>query len=495
MKDLPFTGNSPLGQLPIQEPIDYFRDIFSDELIASIVSESNIYACQIDVNKPLILTSEELEQFIGILFVMSIVKMTSTRDYWEKNMRYEKIADVMPVKRFEQIKRFLHFNNNMQMSKECSDKLFKIRPLIEALKERFQMIAPTENLCIDEQMVPFKGRPKLKQYNPQKPKKWGYKLHILTNPEGLIYNFEVHTGAIENRPGQPDLQASANIVMQLLQHIPRHQWSKLFIDNWYTGIPLATTLTSQGIALVGTVPSNRLRNCQLSSDRIMRQKGRGSAEVKTCVSDNVELRAIKWFDNRAVNILTTFEEVVPTVQIKRWDRKEKKELLVDCPSAVAKYNKNMGGVDLLDGLLSYYHIPVKSKKWYHRLIWHFLDVACVQAWLFYGKDACGSKFLSLKCFKNSIADSLLHQRKAKRGRPSTSSIDAVHSAKVSKDPTKSIPNKSIRSDGYEHWPELSETKGRCRYPGCKGIPKVKCTKCDVRLCLTPNSKCFRKFHE
>ena len=59
------------------------------------------------------------------------------------------------------------------------------------------MIAPTENLCIDEQMVPFKGRSKLKQYNPQKPKKWGYRLYVLTNPEGLIYNFEVHTGTIE----------------------------------------------------------------------------------------------------------------------------------------------------------------------------------------------------------------------------------------------------------------------------------------------------------
>ena len=75
----------------------------------------------------------------------------------------------------------------------------------------------------------------------------------------------------------------------------------------------------------------------------------------------MELQAIKWFDNRAVNILTTFEAVVPTVQVKRWDRK-KKELLIDCPSAVAKYNKNMGGVDLLHGLLSYYRIPVKSKK-------------------------------------------------------------------------------------------------------------------------------------
>ena len=178
VKKLSFCGNPPLGKLPIQEPIDYFRDIFGDELIVHIVSESNNYALQIDVNKPLNLTCEELEQFIGILFVMSIVKMPCTRDYWDKKMRYDKIADIMPIKRFEQIKRFLHVSDNMQMPKDCPDKLFKIRPIIDAFKERFQMIAPTEDLCIDEQMVPFKGRSKSKPYNPQKPKKWGYKLCV-----------------------------------------------------------------------------------------------------------------------------------------------------------------------------------------------------------------------------------------------------------------------------------------------------------------------------
>ena len=166
LQEFPFTGNPPLGQLPIQEPIDYFRDIIGDELIAHIVSESNIYASQIDINKPLNLTVEELDQFIGILFVMSIFKMSSTRDYWEQNMRYDKIADVMPTKRFEQ---------------------------------RFQVIAPTEVLCIDEQMVLFKGRSKLKQYNPQKPKKWGYKLDVLISPEGLIFKFPANISCFPRR--------------------------------------------------------------------------------------------------------------------------------------------------------------------------------------------------------------------------------------------------------------------------------------------------------
>ena len=42
-------------------------------------------------------------------------------------------------------------------------------------------------------------------------------------------------------PGQPDFQASGNIVLQLVQHIPRFQWYKLYFDNWYTNFLLEKT--------------------------------------------------------------------------------------------------------------------------------------------------------------------------------------------------------------------------------------------------------------
>ena len=102
---------------------------------------------------------------------MSILKMPSTRDYWEQSLQYKTISKVMPIRRFERIKRFLYCNNNTQMPGDGNDKLYKIRPITDALKSHFQLSAPTENLCIDEQMVPFKGRSRLKQYNLQKPKK------------------------------------------------------------------------------------------------------------------------------------------------------------------------------------------------------------------------------------------------------------------------------------------------------------------------------------
>ena len=131
MKDIPFTGNPPLQVLPLQEPIDYFWDIINDELIARIVEENNTYAAQVDIDKPLDLTSDELEQFIGILFLMSVVKMPATRDYWELFLQYDCIASIMSVRRFERIKRFLHCNDNEKMNRDFPDKFFKIRPLID----------------------------------------------------------------------------------------------------------------------------------------------------------------------------------------------------------------------------------------------------------------------------------------------------------------------------------------------------------------------------
>ena len=111
------------------------------------------------------------------------------------------------------------------------------------------------------------------------------------------------------------LATPGNIVMQLLQHIPLHQWFKLFIDSWYREVSLATTLINQDIGRIGAVGANRLRNCQLSSDKELRHKGRGSAEIKICVSGNMEVWEIRWFDNKAVTILT-FEAVVLLSQVK-----------------------------------------------------------------------------------------------------------------------------------------------------------------------------------
>ena len=274
--------------------------------------------------KPLAIDQKDLEQFIGILYVTSPVKMPSTGLYWNSEFYFEKVAQVMTINCFEFIKSNLHCNDNLKCPPNCEDKLYNLRPLIDHFQEKFSQIIPSEKLCIDELMVPFKGKSHLNQCNPQTPKKWGYKIYVLSRIDGIIYNFKIHTGSIMPYFGQPDLQASGNIVLQLVQHIPHFQWYKLYFDNWYTSVLLEKSLHEQGIATVGTVRSNRLYNCKLSDDKSMKKKGRWSTEIWVSSVDNVELRAVKSFDNRGVTLLSTYESVEPTKNVERFYKQASK---------------------------------------------------------------------------------------------------------------------------------------------------------------------------
>ena len=69
----------------------------------------------------------------------------------------------MTINHFEFIKSNLLCNDNLKCPPNCEDKLYKLRPVIDNFQEKFPQITPSEKLCIDEQMVPFKGKSHLKQ--------------------------------------------------------------------------------------------------------------------------------------------------------------------------------------------------------------------------------------------------------------------------------------------------------------------------------------------
>ena len=100
--------------------------------------------------------------------------------------------------------------------------------------------------------------------------------------------------------------------------------------------------------------------------------------MKEASVDGVKLLATKWIDNRSVAVLSSFDSVEPMKTVKWYDKKEKKFIKVQCPAAIASYNKHMGGVDLLDAFLSYYQKNIQSKKWYNWLLWHFFDLVLIQ---------------------------------------------------------------------------------------------------------------------
>ena len=127
-----FRGETFAGN-PVSEPIVYFNDHLDDEMKANFVAQSNLFAIQTTPNKPLGITVPELDQFIAL---HDIVCMPRADMYWSVEMRYGKVADVMPIARFKTIKRMLHVNDNTSRPDNCQDRLYKIRPFIDAVGEK-----------------------------------------------------------------------------------------------------------------------------------------------------------------------------------------------------------------------------------------------------------------------------------------------------------------------------------------------------------------------
>ncbi|CAI5644706.1 unnamed protein product [Oreochromis niloticus] len=207
---------------------------------------------------------------------------------------------------------------------------------------------------------------------------------------GIPYNLEVYTGRVNQPLELPDVGASGNVVLRLAQPIPKEENYKLFFDNWFTSVPLVVTLNEQGIRCTGTVRGNRLPVVNLKSDADLKRAGRGAFEEKIAMVRETTLHVVKWYDNRSVTLLSDHIGANPVTGVDRWDRNQKKHITVPCPAVVQEYNKNMGGVDLLDSLIALYRNKVRSKKWYHRLVFHFLDMIIVTTWLLYRRDCEGT---------------------------------------------------------------------------------------------------------
>ena len=55
--------------------------------------------------------------------------------------------------------------------------------------------------------------------------------------------------------------------------------------------------------------------------------------------------------------------------------------MVDCPSSIVAYHKYMGWVDRGDQLRSYYHVRLKSRKFYKYVFWFLFDVVVMNSYI------------------------------------------------------------------------------------------------------------------
>ncbi|XP_046383469.1 piggyBac transposable element-derived protein 2-like [Ischnura elegans] len=479
----------------ISTPFSYFKLFVDNDMISNIVEQTNLYSvqekCQ-NVNT----NDKEIHQLLGIHMIMSIVTMPSYSMFWSEKSRYGQIADVMSRNRFKTLRGNLHFNNNDNMLSRddpAYDKLFKIRPFLNALRKNFLKVEPEEHNSVDEFMIPLKAHTALKQYMKSKPHKWGVKVFARAGVSGFVYDFEIYLGKQTNVK-ESGLGISGDIVIRLAENIPKHKNFKLYCDNWFSSPKLFSQLRKDGILAAGTIRRNRLGQCTLKSDKELKKQGRGSFDYRLEKSENTFV--LKWLDNKPVYLISNFVGAHPVENVRRWSVAEKRYIDVPQPNIVRAYNKHMGGVDKQDMLLELYRTNLKGKRYYLRVIFHFIDLSVVNAWLLYRRhcEQLKEKYMPLIEFKLSVAHALLYfgpNISNKRGRPSSS--PSVEGKGVAKRTFTPRPVADVRFDGIDHWPLHVNTKNRCKL--CiKSYTRVKCEKCNLPLCFSNEKNCFKTFH-
>lgn len=469
-------------------PYEYFKRFLTDNMLQNISDQTNTYYFQQNNPKTLSTTPKEIEMVIGILFKMGIVKMSNIRDYWANSTYYHPIASVMSRNRFQVLMRHIHFIDNTDENVDKTNRLWKILPFLNPLRENFLNVTPEEHHAVDEMSIAYKGTRGPRQYNPKKPKKWHFTVYCRAGSSGYIYDFEVFSGAHPQPPSSAGV--SGDIVIRLTATLPDNVPFKIFADNWFVSYQLVQTLQIRGFHFTGTFRSTRIK-MSLQTEKQLKDSGRGSCDYLVNLDGTVI--AVKWFDNRSVHLISTYSGTEPMGEIKRYDRKEKKFIMVPCPAIISEYNKFMGGIDLMDSLVALFKYVFKSARYYMYIWHHMLHVTLVNAWLLYRRDCkmLNTDVMPLKEFQLDVADSLI-KINCPVGRPSL--LRQLIPQRRNKRRSTS-PVTMVRADDVGHFPIYHDKRSRCSVCQSNSIfTHWKCCKCQTYLCLTKDKNCFWEFH-
>lgn len=459
----------PLTFSSSTHPLDFFELFITKEVIDDIVRNTVTYAAS--QNRTLTLSSSEMYTFVGILFLSGYNILPRRRMYWEESSDVQNIlvSKSMRRRRFEEIFRNLHLVNNDVIDR--SDKMAKVRPLINVLNEKFLKYMPIEqSLSVDESMIPYFGRHGCKQFIRGKPIRFGFKAWVLALRLGYCAQLDIYQG--RRKDGEVEFGLGEHVVMKFADILKEHydgiQFS-LYFDNFFTSAKLVTSLGEKGFAATGTVRQNRTENCGLPDDAFYKKKDRGSYDTK--LDPNHNIVAVRWKDNSNVTLLSNQFGANPVQKASRYSAKDKAKINIPQPNVISLYNRNMGGVDQMDNNISNYRISMRGKKWYMPIILWLFDVAMNNAW--HVARSCGLSLDNLS-FRREVVNALL----AKYG------TAPLRSGPTS---TRSYPLPARINASHIILTDLP----RRRCVVCKNKTIKGCSTCEVAL----HDKCFAIYHK
>lgn len=100
-------------------------------------------------------------------------------------------------------------------------------------------------------------------------------------------------------------------------------------------------LKDMNIRGCGTIRNNRKNLPKFVCDKTMKR-----GDMQSFFTNGISV--VKWMDNRAVFLASNFIDPFQKTVVKRRVQGSAEKISIHCPLMVSRYNKGMGGVDLMD---------------------------------------------------------------------------------------------------------------------------------------------------
>lgn len=342
---------------------------------------------------------EEMKAFLGSLFYTSVFKSNheNTKSIFATDgSGREFFRCVMSQFRFLTLLNYIRFDDSTTRSQRL-----ETDPLA-AISEIFQLFitnckkayTPGAYLCVDEMLVPFRGRCKFIIYMPKKPAKYGLKILVVCDAETFyVYNAYIYHGTDSDGLGLTETERKLAIptqsVLRLCKDFEKTN-RNITADNWFSSIELMEQLKDRGLTYLGTLKKNKRHippEFQASKTRQPESSLHGFTKDFTIVSYVPK-------KSKAVLLISSMHHT------KQLDSLSKK------PEIIIDYNKTKGGVDEIDKKCSNYSSNRRTRRWPLAIFFRVLDLSGVNAYALY-KTCTAVRDIPRAQFLQNLAYSLV----------------------------------------------------------------------------------------
>ncbi|XP_028820478.1 piggyBac transposable element-derived protein 4-like [Denticeps clupeoides] len=349
----------------VYELSDSFDLFITEEIFAIITNCTNLYGRRKDPQWQ-DLDGTTIRAYIGLLLLAGVYRSRgeAIRSLWDAEMGRHIFRATMPSKQFQLISSMLRFDDPRSRSQRGDgDKLAAIRELWDEWTEQLpRVFNPGKHVCVDEQLLAFRGRCHFRQYMPKKPSKYGMKIWATCDVQtSYAWKLLVYTGRVANSPVEK--QQGQRVVLEMTEGLTG---VTVTCDNFFTSYDLGTELLQRQNTLVGTIRKNR---AELPPE-LLKVQTRAPLSSLFAFTENHTL--VSYVPKRGKNVLLlSTKHRGPEIS----NHVKKK------PQIILDYNRCKGGVDTMDAMIATYSCRRKSKRWPLTLFFNILDVSAVNAFI------------------------------------------------------------------------------------------------------------------